>query len=159
MLIGMGHQIKDITEDAISVFPMSHSNDEKAQPAVVPQADFSSPDPNDPCNSGTTNLTSTQKNKFNTIDNVLNNHAKIGDFTGVAIEISGGKILDAFGVPRDHITEMRNSVRALERSINSLKGSLNNCSLDTNTRRCIESKVNEANHIKELMERTLKQEP
>jgi hypothetical protein len=50
LLIGMGHQIKDITEDAISVFPMSHSDDEKAQPAVVPRADFASPDPNDPCN-------------------------------------------------------------------------------------------------------------
>jgi hypothetical protein len=49
LLIGMGHQIKDITEDAISVFPMSHSDDDKAQPAVVPRADFNNPDPNDPC--------------------------------------------------------------------------------------------------------------
>ncbi|WP_119396843.1 hemagglutinin repeat-containing protein [Pannonibacter phragmitetus] len=68
-------------------------------------------------------LRRTQRNAIEKIDNVINNNAKPHDFEGVRNELSGRP------TGWDHVTEMRNSVRALEGAIRSLEGSLRNPSL------------------------------
>jgi hypothetical protein len=73
-------------------------------------------------------LTHSQRNAIKKIDNVIENNAKPHDFAGVRNEIAGR--VTGF----DHVTEMRNSVRALESAAKSLEGSLQNPGLGSSAR-------------------------
>ena len=73
-------------------------------------------------------LTGSQRNAIKKVDNVINNNAKPHDFEGVRNELAGR--LTGY----DHVTEMRNSVRALEDATRSLDGSLRNPYLSSEAR-------------------------
>jgi hypothetical protein len=56
----------------------------------------------------------------------------------------------------DHVTEMRQSVVALGRSINTLKGSLQNPNLSPAAQRVLENQLRVAERNREAMQRTLR---
>lgn len=94
-------------------------------------------------------LTRAQQTATKKIDNIINNNAKPHDFEGVRKELQG--IKTGF----DHVTEMKNSVKALGGAIKSLQGSLNNPNLTSRQRAAIESTLKRANETFQKMKDTL----
>jgi RHS repeat-associated protein len=89
-------------------------------------------------------LTRTQARNMQTIDNVIKNNAKPHDFSGVRSELAGRRIPDGRGGYYDHVTEMRQSVVALERAAKGLQGSLENPNLLPPVRATLQSGVDRA---------------
>lgn len=92
-------------------------------------------------------LTRAQARNLAKIQNILTHNAKPGDFTGVALELAGKPIPKPGGGFWDHVTEMRQSVVGLEKSIEGLKGSLQNPSMTEETRGVIEAGIGTAEAV------------
>jgi RHS repeat-associated protein len=95
-------------------------------------------------------LTGPQATAITRVQNVLSNNSFFKDFLGVLREVRG----QSTGF--DHITEMRNSVVALGRSINTLKGSLQNPNLSPAAQRVLENQLRVAERNRDAMQRTLR---
>jgi hypothetical protein len=99
---------------------------------------------------GTEGLRRTMQGSINTIRNVIKNNGTFRDFLGAARESRG--VQTGF----DHVTEMRNSVSALERASNSLQGSLNNPNLAPGMRSTLEGWTKAARTTIDAMKEALK---
>ena len=106
------------------------------------------PDPNDPNGKGD-GLTRAQRQAIKKVDNVINNNALPHDFEGVENELAGR--VTGF----DHVTEMRQSVRALQDAAKSLDGSLQNPNLNGAAREQISQALSRANSTLARMTSTL----
>ena len=89
-------------------------------------------------------LSRAQARNIRTIENVIANNAKPHDFSGVASELAGKPIPKPGGGVYDHVTEMKQSVTSLEKSIDGLKGSLENPNLNAPTQRVIAQAIERA---------------
>ena len=94
-------------------------------------------------------LTAAQSSRVKTISNVIKENAKPHDFAGVKKELKGIK------GRYDHITEMKQSVRALDKAINGLKGSLKNPNLNNRARKKMEAAVKKGTNVRDKMNKTL----
>jgi RHS repeat-associated protein len=94
-------------------------------------------------------LLDSQKRHFNKIENIITNHAKPHDFTGVMKELAGKP------TGWDHIQEMRSSVNGLKRSIRALKGSLQDPTHNAATRKIVQQKIDEASEVLRRMKDAL----
>jgi hypothetical protein len=90
-----------------------------------------------------------QARKVQKISNIISNNALPKDFSGVAAELKG--IKTGF----DHITEMKQSVRGLKEATKSIKGSLNNPSLDPQARTQLQNAYDIGSSMLGKMQRAL----
>ncbi len=94
-------------------------------------------------------LTPAQASRVKTIDNIIKENAKPHDFQGVAKELNG--ISTGF----DHITEMKQSIRGLEKAIKGIEGSLKNPNLDKISRIALEKAHQRGQVVLDKMKSTL----
>lgn len=132
--------------EIVHVLNSNDSPDAASDPAGVPSAGGApaaggSPDPNDPNGRDNDGLTRAQRQAIKKVDNVINNNALPHDFEGVENEMAGR----ATGF--DHVTEMRQSVRALQDAAKSLEGSLQNPNLSEAARGQISQALARANSM------------
>ena len=139
-------------EGANGTPPGELTPEQKAANALNTQAAVAAaggaPDPNDPNGKGD-GLTRAQRQAIKKVDNVINNNALPHDFEGVENELAGR--VTGF----DHVTEMRQSVRALQDAAKSLDGSLQNPNLNGAAREQISQALSRANSTLARMISTL----
>ena len=75
-------------------------------------------------------LTRAQQRNINTLNNVYENNLTEGDFSGTLADLQGTPIPRENGEFYDHLTEMRQSYRALQKIQKALQNSLRNPNLD-----------------------------
>jgi len=94
-------------------------------------------------------LSPAQVKNINRVKNILHRNAKQHDFDGVAKELKG--ISTGF----DHVTEMRNSVQGLTKSIDRLTKSLKNPKLDKVGREHIQNTIDKGQKVLDRMNNAL----
>lgn len=100
-------------------------------------------------------LTPAQQARVDKVDNIINNHAKPHDFSGVQKELRGEKIPNRKGGYFDHIDEMQKASRGLEKHVNALKDCLKNPNLTQSSREFLSSKLNQAKEVLNKMKDAL----
>jgi RHS repeat-associated protein len=101
-------------------------------------------------------LTRAQARNLRTIENVIKNNAKPGDFSGVRSELAGKPIPKPGGGHWDHVTEMEQSVTSLQKSIKGLQESLNNPKLPPEVRTAIEAGIERGQRVLDRMNAALR---
>ncbi|MGN0506215.1 MAG: hypothetical protein ACI4FZ_06610, partial [Lachnospiraceae bacterium] len=90
-------------------------------------------------------LTDAQKSRLNALDNTINDHLTEGDFSGTLRDLQGNPVPDGKGGYFDHIGEMQDSYRSLQKIKNALEGSLRNPNLSDVDRALLKEGVDTAN--------------
>ena len=75
---------------------------------------------------GKGNFTDAQKSAMNRIKNTIGHNLKEEDFTGTEADLQNNPIPNGKGGYYNHLQEMRQSLAALKKSVNSLEGTLEN---------------------------------
>ena len=94
-------------------------------------------------------LTRPQQGAIAKVDNIIGNGAKEHDFEGVARELRG----EITGY--DHVTEMRNNVRGLCLALGSIRGSLANPNLASESRNQLEAALERGRRTLDRMQAVL----
>jgi hypothetical protein len=89
------------------------------------------------------------------IDNIIRDHAKPGDFEGVAKELAGQRIPKPGGGYWDHRREMAQSIRDLKRHVRALEGSLENPTHSPAVRSYLQDAIDKAKAMISRMEGAL----
>lgn len=100
-------------------------------------------------------LTDAQRSRLIKISNIFEKHAKPHDFEGVLNERKGRFILKPTGEPYNHIDEMTDAMKGLEKATTSLQNSLKNPSLDSEVRAVLEMNVRDAQEMISKMKKAL----
>ena len=108
-----------------------------------------------PCRVGS-QLLESQKRHIKKIDNIIRDHAKPTDFSGVAKELSGERIPKPGGGFYDHVREMQQSVRNLQGHVDDLANSLNNPMHSPEVQRQVSEAIARAQNMINLMQGTLR---
>ena len=103
----------------------------------------------------TEGLLESQARHITKIDNILRDHAKPGDFEGVAKELAGQHIPKPGGGYWDHRREMMQSVRDLKRHVRALEGSLENPAHSPAVRSYVQEAMDKARAVISRMEEAL----
>jgi hypothetical protein len=97
-----------------------------------------------------------QARNIQTVRNIIRDHAKPSDFSGVALERAGGSIPKPGGGVFDHVGEMRQSVRNLRDNATRLRNSLKDPSHPPDVRAYVESQIRVADEMIARMEAALR---
>lgn len=100
-------------------------------------------------------LTRSMRTRINTGDNIIKDHCKAKDLSGIKAEINGKTILNKKGVAYKHIEEARYSIRGLENTINSLEKSLKNPNLSTEVRIFLKNKIRQYQYVLDKLNEAL----
>ena len=100
-------------------------------------------------------LLDSQAKHIQKIDNIIRDHAKPGDFEGVAKELAGQRLPKPGGGYWDHRREMLQSVRDLRRHVRALEGSLENPAHSLAVRSYVQRAINKARAMISRMEDAL----
>jgi RHS repeat-associated protein len=91
---------------------------------------------------GSVLLTNTQQITLGRLNNIINDHLTISDFSGVKAELQGKPIPKPGGGYWDHITEVKNAETGLKAVQRSLEGSLRNPKLEPQARQELQDAYN-----------------
>ncbi|HEX5753661.1 MAG TPA: polymorphic toxin type 28 domain-containing protein [Archangium sp.] len=100
-------------------------------------------------------LLESQSKHIQKIDNIIRDHAKPGDFEGVARELAGQKLPKPGGGYWDHRREMLQSIRDLKRHVRALEGSLENPAHSPAVRSYVQRAMDKARSMISRMEDAL----
>ncbi|WNG54765.1 hypothetical protein F0U59_08235 [Archangium gephyra] len=100
-------------------------------------------------------LLESQSRHIQKIDNIIRDHARPGDFEGVARELAGQKIPKPGGGFWDHRREMLQSIRDLKRHVGALEGSLENPAHSPAVRSFVQRAIDKARAMISRMEDAL----
>lgn len=104
------------------------------------------------------NLTRSMKKRIAKGDNLIRDHCKEKDFSGIRAQKKGIPILKKNGVEYNHIQEARETIAGLDSVIISLEGSLKNPKLDKALRSYLERKVKRYKAMRGRLDEALKGE-
>lgn len=101
-------------------------------------------------------LTNAQKSRLNTLANTINDHLKESDFSGTLRDLQGDPVPNGIGGYYNHLFEMKNSYRSLQKIRRALEGSLKNPTLSLIDRTLLQDGLNNTifyiNRIEELFD-------
>ena len=89
-------------------------------------------------------LTDAQRSNIDRVDNIINNHLKDKDFSGTLRDLQGNPVPKPSGGYWDHLGEMKNSYRGLQRARRSLENSLKNPNLSSVDRKLLQQSLDKA---------------
>lgn len=89
-------------------------------------------------------LTDAQKSRLNALDNTINDHLTEGDFSGTLRDLQGNPVPNGKGGYFDHIGEMQDSYRSLQKIRKALEGSLRNPNLSDVDRALLQEGLDKA---------------
>lgn len=99
-------------------------------------------------------LTAAQKNRLEALANTIEHNLKETDFSGTLRDLQGDPVPEPQGGYYDHLTEMKQSYKALNKIKKGLEGSLQNPNLSSVDREILQKGLDKANfyiqRIKEL---------
>ena len=90
-------------------------------------------------------LTDAQKSRLNTLENTINDHLTEGDFSGTLRDLQGNPVPDGRGGYFDHLGEMKDSYKSLQKVKGGLEGSLKNPNLSGVDRTLLQEGLDKAN--------------
>lgn len=90
-------------------------------------------------------LTDAQKSRLNALNNTINDHLTEGDFSGALRDLQGTPVPNGKGGYFDHLGEMQDSYRALQKIKKALEGSLRNPKLSDVDRALLQEGLDKAN--------------
>ena len=90
-------------------------------------------------------LTDVQKRRLNTLENTINDHLTDGDFSGTLRDLQGNPVPNGRGGYFDHLREMQNSYKSLQKIKKALEGSLKNPNLSDIDRALLQEGLDKAN--------------
>ena len=101
-------------------------------------------------------LTDAQKSRLNVLENTINDHLTDGDFSGTLRDLQGNPVPNGRGGSFDHLGEMQDSYKSLQKIKKALEGSLKNPNLSDVDRALLQEGLDKANFyinkIEELFE-------
>ena len=102
---------------------------------AIPKSSISNPDfPRYYANTHHNTLTSIQKSRLNTLENTINDHLTEKDFSGALRDLLANPVPNGNGGYFDHVHEIRDSYRSLQKIKKALEGSLKNPTLSNEDR-------------------------
>ena len=93
----------------------------------------------------TNTLTDAQKSRLNALENTINDHLTEGDFSGTLRDLQGNPVPNGRGGYFDHLGEMRDSYKSLQKIKRALEGSLKNPNLSDIDKRLLQEGLDKAN--------------
>ena len=90
-------------------------------------------------------LTDAQKSRLNALENTINDHLTEGDFSGTLRDLQGNPVPNGRGGYFDHLGEMRDSYKSLQKIKKALEGSLKNPNLSDIDKRLLQEGLDKAN--------------
>ena len=90
-------------------------------------------------------LTDAQKSRLNALNNTINDHLTEGDFSGTLRDLQGNPVPNGKGGYFDHMGEMQDSYRSLQKIKNALNGSLRNPNLSDIDKTLLQEGLDQAN--------------
>lgn len=101
----------------------------------------------------TNTLTDAQKSRLNALNNTINDHLTDRDFSGTLRDLQGNPISNGRGGYFDHLGEMRDSYKSLQKIKKALEGSLKNPNLTDVDRVLLQEGLDKANsYIRKIEE-------
>ncbi len=97
-------------------------------------------------------LTDAQKSRLNSVENTINDHLTEHDFSGTLRDLTGDPVPNGNGGFFDHIGEMKDSYKALQKAKKGLEGSLKNPNLSNVDREILQNGLDKANSYIERIE-------
>ena len=94
---------------------------------------------------GTNTLTNAQKSRLNALENTINDHLTEGDFSGTLRDLQGNPVSNGKGGYFDHMGEMQDSYKSLQKIKKALEGSLKNPNLSDVDRALLQEGLDKAN--------------
>ena len=94
---------------------------------------------------GAHTLTDAQKSRLNALENTINDHLTDGDFSGTLRDLQGSPVPNGRGGYFDHLGEMQDSYKALQKVKKALEGSLKNPNLAAVDRTLLQEGLDKAN--------------
>ena len=91
-------------------------------------------------------LTDAQKSRLNALDNTINDHLTEGDFSGTLRDLQGNPVPNGKGGYFDHLGEMQDSYKSLQKIKKALEGSLRNPNLSDVDRALLQEGLDKANY-------------
>lgn len=99
----------------------------------------------------TSNLTDSQKSTLGTVVNTITQHLTDMDYRGVKRDLAGNPVPNGKGGYFNHIKEMQDSYRALNKAKRSLEGSLKNPNLGSHEKNLLKDALdNTQKHIQKI---------
>ncbi|MDO4305147.1 MAG: polymorphic toxin type 28 domain-containing protein [Bacillota bacterium] len=90
-------------------------------------------------------LTDAQKSRLSALDNTINDHLTDGDFSGTLRDLQGNPVPNGRGGYFDHLEEMQDSYKSLQKIKKALEGSLKNPNLSDTDRALLQKGLDKAN--------------
>ncbi len=90
-------------------------------------------------------LTDAQKSRLNALDNTINDHLTENDFSGALRDLQGNPVPNGKGGYFDHVGEMQDSYRSLQKIKKALEGSLKNPNLSDVDKGLLQEGLDKAN--------------
>ena len=90
-------------------------------------------------------LTDAQKSRLNALENTINDHLTDGDFSGTLRDLQGNPVPNGRGGYFDHLGEMQDSYKSLQKIKKALKDSLKNPRLSDVDRALLQEGLDKAN--------------
>ena len=100
-------------------------------------------------------LLESQAKHIDTIKNIIRDHATENDFSAVAIERAGGKILKQSGTPYNHVRDMERVLENLTTRVNKLENSLKNQNHSEEVRQVVKEAIEKGQQMIDRMTRAL----
>ena len=91
-------------------------------------------------------LTDAQKSRLNALNNTINDHLTEGDFSGTLRDLQGNPVPNGKGGYFDHLGEMQDSYKSLQKIKKALEGSLRNPNLSDVDRELLQEGLDKANY-------------
>ena len=90
-------------------------------------------------------LTDAQKSRLNALENTINDHLTDGDFSGTLRDLQGNPVPNGRGGYFDHLGEMQDSYKSLQKIKKAIEGSLKNPNLSDVDRALLQEGLDKAN--------------
>lgn len=100
-------------------------------------------------------LTDAQKATLNRLDNLINDHLKESDFSGAKRDIEGNPVPRKNGGFYDHLGEMNDTLRGLQKIKRSLEGSLKNPNMSSEAKKTLEEALEKTDNYIERIHDTI----
>ena len=95
--------------------------------------------------SGSNTLTDAQKSRLNALDNTIEHNLKDSDFSGTLRDLQGDPVPNFQGGYYDHLTEMKQSYKSLNKIKKGLEGSLKNPNLSSVDKEILQKGLDKTN--------------
>lgn len=97
-------------------------------------------------------LTDAQRSRLNSVENTIKDHLTEHDFSGTLRDLTGDPVPNGKGGYFDHLGEMKDSYKALQKAKSGLEGSLKNPNLSIKDREMLQNGLDKANEYLEKIE-------